>query len=269
VPATARATAPTYEPAAKVETTQPATAVTDKAPATQTVAAAQMNFAAQAATQPSTSNESTMPQPKSAAVSPTQTATTPSTTDVASAVKTLVSNPASVATNNLSEKTDTTVKPVVDQPAPKIDVSPKSPEPSPNVIALSFDPDNAELKVGEKRQLGLQVRSDAPLGLAVVTLRFDPKVLKVNAISAGAMFADAKSAPTVTQSIDENGMVLLSLTPAAGSAVIADGTLLNIDVEAIGNGDSTLAFDLSNVHLIASDGRALLLQIEPIKLTVK
>jgi len=210
-----------------------------------------------------------MPQPKSAAVVPTQSVSKSPTTDVATAVKTLVSNPSSVSTTNLSARTDTTVKPVADQPAAKIDVSPKSPEVSPNVISLSFDPDNAELKVGEKRQLGLQVKSDAPLGLAVVTLRFDPKVLKINGISAGAMFADAKTAPTITQSVDEHGMILLSLAPAAGSSLTADGTLLNIDVEAVGGGDSTLAFDLSNVHLVASDGRSLLLQIEPIKLTVK
>ena len=57
--------------------------------------------------------------------------------------------------------------------------------------------------------------------------------------------------------------------PAAGSAVTTDGTVFNIDVEALAAGDSTLAFDLSNVNIVASDGRPLLLQIEPIKLTVK
>jgi len=105
--------------------------------------------------------------------------------------------------------------------------------------------------------------------MAVITMRFDPNVLKINGISAGSLFADAKTAPTLTQSIDENGMVLLSLTPAAGSKLIANGGLLNLDVEAVSAGDAALAFDLSNVHLVASDGRALLLQIVPMKLTVK
>ena len=130
-------------------------------------------------------------------------------------------------------------------------------------------PEKSELKVGDKQQLQLRVKSDAPLGMAIVTLRFDPKVLKVNSISMGNLFANAKTAPTLTQSIDEHGMVLMSIAPAAGSAPIADGALINIDVEALTAGDSTLAFDLSNVHVVASDGRPLLLQIEAVKLTVK
>jgi hypothetical protein len=100
-------------------------------------------------------------------------------------------------------------------------------------------------------------------------LRFDPKVLKVKAISIGELFASAKSAPTLTQSIDEHGMVLISVAPGADSAITADGALINIDVEALATGDSSLAFDISNVHVVASDGRPLLLQINPAKLTVK
>lgn len=259
---------PSYEPAAKVETLPQTNPVSDKAASTQT-AVAQTNVTTQPAAQPATQNDGAVPQPKSAATTTAQNVTAPPKTDVASALKSLVSNPASVSTTNLSANQDAAAKPVADQVTPKIDVSPKSPEASPNVISLSFDPDNAELKVGEKRQFGLQVKSEAPLGLAVITLRFDPRILKIKAISPGALFAEAKTAPTITQSIDEHGLVLLSLTPAAGSTVTADGTLLNLDVEAVGAGDSTLAFDLSNVHLVASDGRPLLLQIEPIKLTVK
>lgn len=216
-------------------------------------------------------NDTSMPQPKAAAITAPQTQSAPPATDVASAVKTLVSQ-GEVSTTNMSAKQDVAVTPVVDQPQPKSEPA-REPatavETAPNVIELSFNPGTGDLKVGEKRQLALQVKSEAPLGLAVVTLRFDPKVLKINGISAGSLFANAKTAPTLTQSIDEHGMVLLSLAPAAGSNLTADGALLNLDVEAIAGGDSALAFDLSNVHLVASDGRALLLQIAPIKLTVK
>ena len=44
---------------------------------------------------------------------------------------------------------------------------------------------------------------------------------------------------------------------------------LSPHVEAIASGDTNLNFDLSNIHLVASDGRAMSLQIEPVKLTVK
>ena len=103
----------------------------------------------------------------------------------------------------------------------------------------------------------------------MITLRFDPSVLKISGVSAGSLFANAKNPPTVTQSVDEQGMILLSITPASGSPITADGVLLNLEVEGVSAGDSALSFDLSNVHLVAGDGRTLTIQIEPIKLTVK
>ncbi len=115
----------------------------------------------------------------------------------------------------------------------------------------------------------MQFKSDAPLGMAVLTMRFDPNVIKIKSVSAGSIFSNTKVAPTLTQSIDAHGLMLVSLTPAAGSAVNGEGGLLSFEVEAIGAGDSALAFDLANVHLVASDGRYVTLQIEPIKLTVK
>jgi hypothetical protein len=137
------------------------------------------------------------------------------------------------------------------------------------MIELSLTPSINELRLGEKRRLAVEFNSEAPVGMAVLTLRFDPKVIKINSVSAGSLFANAKTAPNITQSIDEHGVLLVSVTPAAGAPLSGNGSLLNIDIEAIGAGDGALAFDLNNVHLMASDGRNTLLQIEPIKLTVK
>jgi hypothetical protein len=210
-----------------------------------------------------------VPQPKAAAMNTSPPVLAPQKTDVASAVKNLVSSQ-DVSTTGLSAKQDVTVAPP--ETAPKNDPAmpaPKAIEPVPNLIELSLTADQPEIKVGEKRQIALQVKSDAPLGLAVITLRFDPSVLKISGVSAGNLFANAKTPPTLTQSIDEHGMVLLSITPGAGSPVTADGSLLNLEVEGVAAGDSSLVFDLSNVHLVASDGRTLTVQIEPVKLTVK
>jgi hypothetical protein len=211
-----------------------------------------------------------MPQPKSAAITTSQNPPALQTADVSTALKTLVSSPANVSTTSLSAKQDTAVTPVADVAAKSESGSTAAkPEPAASVMEVSLTPGKSELKVGDKQQLQLRVKSEAPLGLALVTLRFDPKVLKVNSISMGDLFANAKTPPTLTQSIDSHGMILISLTPAAGSAVTADGAIFNIDVEALAAGDSTLAFDLSNVNIVAIDGRPLLLQIEPVKLTVK
>jgi len=213
-----------------------------------------------------------LPQPKTAAMTSSPPVLKEPNTDVASALKNFVTSPTDVSTTGLSAKQEVAVTPPGDQPAAKTDsagLAPKSIESIPGLIELSVAAAQGDLKVGDKRQLSLQVKSDAPLGLAVITLRFDPQILKISGVSAGSLFANAKNPPTVTQSVDEHGMVLLSIAPAAGSAVTADGSLLTLEVQGLAAGDSNLAFDLSNVHLVASDGRTLTVQIEPIKLTVK
>jgi general secretion pathway protein D len=215
--------------------------------------------------------ETLVPQPKSAALTTTENPPVRQTADVATALKNLVSSPANVATTSVSATDTAKMAPVIDV-APKPDSSStgvKPAEPAAAMIEVSLSPDIAELKVGDKQQLQLRVRSDAPLGMAIATLRFDPKVLKVTSVATGDLFTSAKQPPVLTQLVDEHGMVLMSITPAAGSAVMANGGIINIGVEALAAGDSALAFDLSNVHVVASDGRPLLLQIEPVKLTVK
>ena len=237
---------PTYAPATKAAEQ---TANNQSAP--QVTAAAQTDSAA--------------PAPKTAAL--TTTSEQPKTLDVVSAIKNIVSPGTGVTASSVSARTDAPTALVVEQLSPKSEALVKTNDAS--VTELRLVSEKGELRVGEKQQLTVQFKSDAPLGLAVLTMRFDPNVIKIKSVSAGSIFANAKVAPTITQSIDAHGLILVSLAPAAGSAVNGEGALLNFEVEAIGAGDSALAFDLANVHLVASDGRYVTLQIEPIRLTVK
>ncbi|MDX6531069.1 MAG: ral secretion pathway protein [Blastocatellia bacterium] len=216
--------------------------------------------------------DSAVPQPKTLAFAPSVAPPSTQKLDVAGAVKSIVSPTTGVSGTAVAAKQDVTLSPVVEDLAPKsekTDTSAGSNEPAAGLVELSLSPEQGEMRVGEKRQLALAVRTGASLGLAVVTLRFDPHVLKINSVTAGGMFANAKTAPSLTQSIDPSGMLLVSLAPAAGSPITGEGVLLNLEVEAIAGGDSLLAFDLANVHLVTSDGRGILLQVEPVKLTVK
>ena len=216
--------------------------------------------------------DSAMPQPKAAAVTAQAELPASKTMDVASALKTVLSPTTSVSGTSSSAKQDGALTPVIEQLTPKsekTDVVANSNDLAAGLIQLSLTPEQGEMRVGEKRQLAVQVRTGAPLGMAVLTLRFDPQVIKVNSVTAGSIFANAKTVPTLTQSVDKNGMLLISLAAAAGSPISGEGSLLNIEFEAIAGGDSSLAFDLANIHLVASDGRAVLLQVEPIKLMVK
>jgi general secretion pathway protein D len=220
-------------------------------------------------------SDSGMPQPKSAAfTAQTDQAQLPATKtlDVTSALKSVLSPATSLSKTSTSARDNTTVTPAVEQLAPKAErteLSAKASELSAGLIQLSLAPEAGEMKVREKRQLAVQVRTGAPLGLAVLTLRFDPRVLKVNSVTTGSIFSNAKTGPTLTYSIDRDGMLLISLVAGAGTSFTGEGTALNIEFEGLAGGDSALAFDLANIHLVASDGRSVLLQVEPIKLTVK
>ena len=136
------------------------------------------------------------------------------------------------------------------------------------MIELELKTDSTDLAAGEKRQVSLELNSPAPLGMSVVMLRFDPAVLKVANVTAGKMFADAKTAPTITLMKNEDGVLLLSLAP--GAPITGAGSLLNVEFEAVGSGESSVAFDLSNVHLVTSDGSGSVLDLSsPLKFTVK
>jgi hypothetical protein len=277
----------TYEPA-KTDSTQQATVAANKTDAANLAPAANatLNTApdpAQAVTNQAAAPTRTdvalqtdgLPQPKPAALTATQSPSAQQKTDVATALQSLVSSPTDVSKTSLNARPEVAAAkapPVLkpDTSVPDTSVpGPKAIEPTPSLIELSLSADQSELQVGAKRQLALQVKSDAPLGLAVITLRFDPSVLKISGVSAGSLFANAKNHPTVTQSVDEHGMILLSIIPASGSPITADGVLLNLEVQGVSAGDSALSCDLSNVHLVAGDGRTLTVQIEPIKLMVK
>jgi len=245
---------PTYVPATKVVDQTANSTANSSAP--KVTAVSQNDYAA--------------PAPKTAAF--TASGDQPKTLDVASAIKNIVSPGTGVSASSASAKTDATAALVVEQLSPKSEKSDarvKNIDAAASVTELRLVSEKGELRVGEKQQLTVQFKSDAPLGLAVLTMRFDPNVIKIKSVSAGSIFASAKAAPTITQSIDEHGMMLVSLAPAAGSAVSGEGALLTFEVEAIGTGDSALAFDLANVHLVATDGRNVVLQLEPIKLMVK
>ena len=118
---------------------------------------------------------------------------------------------------------------------------------------LSLTPADQSMKVGETRRFALDVKSDVPLALAIIALRFDPKVVKVRAISSG------DGGASFTQSTDAAGVCLISLSNLSG--MTGPGTLLFIDVEGIGLGDAGLLLDKESMHLVATDARDLAVEV--------
>jgi len=111
--------------------------------------------------------------------------------------------------------------------------------------------------VGEKRRYTVQLSSDVPLSLALLALRFDPKVVKVHGVTAGNLLASSgDAAPLFTPSIDASGTCLISISSLNGKASFkGSGPLLFIDIEAIGAGNASLAFVKETLHLVTTDAR--------------
>jgi general secretion pathway protein D len=141
--------------------------------------------------------------------------------------------------------------------------------PAESVAELLLLPEQQELKVGERRRVLVFLKTDAPLGLATATLRFDPKALAVRAVSQGGLGADKSLAPTLTQSVDQTGVLLVSIAPAAGAQPLTgEGLLFVIEVEGLAAGETSLQFDADKVHLIATDGRTVRPRVTPGKFKV-
>jgi general secretion pathway protein D len=144
-------------------------------------------------------------------------------------------------------------------------------KPAPTSAAeLRLVPEQQEMRVGDKRRLALVLKTDAPLGIAVLTLRFDPKSIAIRGVSVGNLFAGMQNgAPTLTQSVTPSGMLLISVTPPAGTQMTGAGVLLFIDIEAVSAGESAIGFDKENIHLIATDGRSVMMQFVQSSVRVK
>jgi hypothetical protein len=126
---------------------------------------------------------------------------------------------------------------------------------------LTFGPADQSMKIGETRRFAVDVKSDVPLAMAIVALRFDPKVVKVKAVGLEG------SRAMLTQSTDPSGVCLISISNL--SSLMAPGTLIYIDVEGLALGDAGLLFDKDSSHLIAIDARDLGVEVTPARATVK
>jgi general secretion pathway protein D len=131
---------------------------------------------------------------------------------------------------------------------------------------LSLTPTDQSMKVGETRRFALELKSDDSLALAIVALRFDPKVVKVKAVTT----SDGNGGgPSFTQSTDAAGVCLISISNLSGVAPMKATTLLFIDVEGIAPGEAGLLLDKDAMHLVGIDARDLSVNVATARATVK
>jgi general secretion pathway protein D len=193
------------------------------------------------------------------------------------APKSLISNNAAAAVATVNPGAAATQNAVLTS-MPKAAETSLAPKPldtklgSGRVAQLSLLQGDDVMKIGEKRKYAIQLNSDVPLSLALLTLKFDPKVVKVHALTAGNLLSSLAedATPLFTPSIDANGVCMISISSLNGKASFKGaGSLLFIEIEAIAAGDAALAFVKETLHLVATDARDVTSEIVQGTATVK
>ncbi|HMF58057.1 MAG TPA: secretin N-terminal domain-containing protein [Pyrinomonadaceae bacterium] len=139
-----------------------------------------------------------------------------------------------------------------------------------NPVELRMMPERQEMRVGERRRLALVLGTGVPLNSASIKLTFDPRTIAVRGITQGDLAAGARgSAPTVTQSIDPQGQVLVVLAQPDGTSISGAGVLLYIEVEAVAAGESAITIEQDDTRITATDAGSLRLQIAQGRVVVK
>ncbi|HEY4422822.1 MAG TPA: secretin N-terminal domain-containing protein [Pyrinomonadaceae bacterium] len=131
------------------------------------------------------------------------------------------------------------------------------------VAQLSLVPEGDVMKVGEKRRYAIQLDSDVPLSTALISLKFDPKVVKIHALTAGSVLpTTGETAPLFTPAIDASGTCLISISSLNGKASFrGSGPLLFIDLEAVGEGTASLMVVKETLQLVATDAKDVKSQV--------
>jgi general secretion pathway protein D len=113
---------------------------------------------------------------------------------------------------------------------------------------VRFDQPATALKTGAPLTLNLQIDNAADLFGAPMRLKWDPKVLRLNDVSRGALLASDGQQPIFTRNIrNDEGEAVVVLNRAAGApGVNGSGTLLTLTFQAIGKGSTAVSvLDLS------------------------
>jgi general secretion pathway protein D len=135
-----------------------------------------------------------------------------------------------------------------------------------SAAALRLMSEPSPLRVGERRQLKVLLKTDAPLGLLALSFRLDPRVLALRSVGAGTL--STPDGARVTHTLTPEGLLLVTVAPPS-SPLSGAGVLLTFEVEALSAGAEPLRFDADDVHLVATDGRKVLVKVMTDQISVR
>ncbi len=146
------------------------------------------------------------------------------------------------ATPTTAPAMNTTTVPVTPQPAPQSMIGPAP--------RLSFAPSRLDVVAGSSFTVSIRAEGVTNLQSLESQLKFDPKVLKINAINAGDLMQQNGVALVPQRNImNDQGDASASLArdPAKGS-VNGTGALLTVTFQAVGKGTTLVSMPKATLH---------------------
>jgi general secretion pathway protein D len=186
------------------------------------------------------------------------------------APKSLVSNAAASEVAAVNSGMSTASQPVTTSVPKPIETSIAPVTARSRIAQILLNPTSKPLNGGETRQYAIELKSDIPLALAVIALKFNPKVVKVRGVTAGPLVNGDKSTPSIISSVDPSGVCLISVSSRAGSTAIqGEGTLLLIEVEVLAPGHPGFILNKEAMHIVATDASDVALEVGPVQAMLK
>ena len=125
--------------------------------------------------------------------------------------------------------------------------APKPPVPA-GSAKLTFQPEGVETRVGSPVVLTLHAANTTDLFFAPIKIKFDPRLLKLNASTAGAFLSGDGQRVTFTENtLNDVGEATVNLNRSPGAGGLSgSGALVSFTFMAVGKGSATVRVIESN-----------------------
>lgn len=132
-----------------------------------------------------------------------------------------------------------------------------------------FSPAQMDTRVGAPINIGVMLDSGTDVASAPLTIRWDPKVLKLNDVLRGDFLASDGQQPVFTKNIlNDNGIATIQLNRQPGTpGVNGGGVLVTLQFQAVGRGNTVV--NLQNLMVRNSQGIPIATGAPQVNVTVQ
>ncbi len=130
-----------------------------------------------------------------------------------------------------------------------------SPAPAARVL---FKPSQMEARISTPVEVAVEIEGGDDVASVPMVIRYDPKLLRLNDVTAGDFMASGGLAPLLTKNIQNDlGMATVAINRPPGQRGVSgpSGVLVKLNFQPLGAGSTTVA--ISNIAVRNSEGRII------------